>query len=628
MSGGNAHDAQVSASELDQLFHFLQCQLRMEAKECLQQDVELLDQQACALWPHFVSWVQPNLGKKEKWMPFHTVLGAHELFIVENIHHNSKLNWDEKSRFLAMFVFRAHCRGHVFRDAQLPVMQKKGFWRDPISYFKEDGEVTRSMLAYRRKTKQPLQTSAFLAIPERLCQEDSDENLALNVAMRTRTLLEVADRVWPILHNNNMPSLEKFEEISRTIQSGRGLGETWAKMLMVSIDIAYPKAQLLSHSCDVGVGALKALQRLFHGGCPSDLREALRKATRKANESQRRAARNFWSMLGKVENLAQNRFAKFARMLAQVSTPTGQLSAVTMQVQLCEWRQFMDYLAKVGAPFPRLVGEPADLEPAMKRRRLNGKKKGSAEQLKDDDGSDDDLPLSDLPRLQEVARPPLQNLSRKEAAHLELAREAMETLKADLAWTKKEYEAARRRLGRSVNCYSEAAKAAEDARSRNSKREEELRVAELAVTAHAERMKLTQWNMDFAEDVYKQFESSARRKILEETYKMPGFAERLPLASRTRQALHNQFLEDMFKEFAEPERRHAELQEELQEFMDKSQEATAALKEAKDEVKSSVQALEEATSEYAQAREETAMHKAAMAALEVQVVELSELIAD
>lgn len=110
-----------------------------------------------------------------------------------------------------------------------------------------------------------MQTSAFLAIPERLCQDD-DENLARNVALRTRTLLEVAEKVWPLVHDEKLNSLEKFEEISKTIQQGRRLGETWSKMLMaptlrfsayncireVSIDIAYPKLQLLSSTCDVG----------------------------------------------------------------------------------------------------------------------------------------------------------------------------------------------------------------------------------------------------------------------------------------------------------------------------------------------------------------------------------------
>lgn len=68
----------------------------MEAECCLQEELEV---DVGNMWEHFRAWVQPNLGKKEKWMPFHTVLGAHELFIVQKIHHNRELDWDAKRRF-------------------------------------------------------------------------------------------------------------------------------------------------------------------------------------------------------------------------------------------------------------------------------------------------------------------------------------------------------------------------------------------------------------------------------------------------------------------------------------------------------------------------------------------------
>ena len=68
-------------------------------------------------------------------------------------------------------------------------------------------------LRYRRETRQPLQTSAFLNIPERLL-EDNDENLALNVARRSQRLIDIATEVWPILQNGELSSSEKFEQIS------------------------------------------------------------------------------------------------------------------------------------------------------------------------------------------------------------------------------------------------------------------------------------------------------------------------------------------------------------------------------------------------------------------------------
>eukprot|EP00913_Durusdinium_trenchii_P029169 g27345.t1 len=138
-----------------------------------------------------------------------------------------------------------------------------------------------------------------------------------------------------------------------------------AREAEVSIDIAYPHLQLLASTCDVGVswpnpsfstskhakrevgvGALKALQRLFPSNSMDDPRDVLGNATRAANSSQASAAQSFWRLLAKVESLAQKRFAQLPLVLEQVSTRPGQLSAVTMQVQLCEWRQFLDFLAK------------------------------------------------------------------------------------------------------------------------------------------------------------------------------------------------------------------------------------------------------------------------------------------
>ena len=68
---------------------FLQCSLRMEAQECLGLELSLEDPRAGLMWPHFVDWLGQGLGKREKWMPFHTILGTHELFAVGKIHQNT-----------------------------------------------------------------------------------------------------------------------------------------------------------------------------------------------------------------------------------------------------------------------------------------------------------------------------------------------------------------------------------------------------------------------------------------------------------------------------------------------------------------------------------------------------------
>ena len=72
------------------------------------------------------------------------------------------------------------------------------------------------------------------------------------------------------------------------IQTGYGFGETWAKMLMMTVDIAYPEKQLLGESCDVGIGARQGLRRLV---AVQEPRKALQEATSAMNASKLHSAR-------------------------------------------------------------------------------------------------------------------------------------------------------------------------------------------------------------------------------------------------------------------------------------------------------------------------------------------------
>ena len=284
-------------------------------------------------------------------MPFHTVLGPHDFFVVTQILQNAALPWSSWQRFVAMFVFRAHCKSNLFQEAQLPEMLQEDFWKDPKSHFADNGKVIAAMLDFRRSTREAVQTGAFRSIPQRLCKDD-DENLVRNVARRTQTLLDVATKVWPMLQDHTLSSSEKFRQISGTIQSAHGLGETWTKTLMVTIDIAYPELKILSETCNVGLGALKALKRLApdHKNEPKYCQQSLTQVTAAANMSTSDAASGFWSMLDQLEVRARQRFVTFPLIVAQVKTPRGQLSVATVQVQLCEWRQFQEFLDKSGCP--------------------------------------------------------------------------------------------------------------------------------------------------------------------------------------------------------------------------------------------------------------------------------------
>merc|ERR1719379_2732130 len=116
--------------------------------------------------PLVEAFIAPNLGAAEKWVPFHTAFGVHEIFLLQNIHSGSC--WNEKQKFLAMFVFRSHCKRDLFLKAQAPLMENEDFWKDPEEAFKPGGIMEQAILRYRAETKKPLLTSAFRSVPKRV----------------------------------------------------------------------------------------------------------------------------------------------------------------------------------------------------------------------------------------------------------------------------------------------------------------------------------------------------------------------------------------------------------------------------------------------------------------------------
>ena len=65
------------------------------------------------MWDDYEAFVIPNISR-EKWVSYHTDLGSHEAFLMTYVHSKLITAWTEKQRFLAIFVFRAHCRKEVF----------------------------------------------------------------------------------------------------------------------------------------------------------------------------------------------------------------------------------------------------------------------------------------------------------------------------------------------------------------------------------------------------------------------------------------------------------------------------------------------------------------------------------
>jgi len=336
-------------ASLDEFFKFLQCQLRMELREHTGQKLELADKDAEGMWPDVEAFVTPNLGATERWVPYHTVLGVHELFLVEGVH--AKKQWNEKQRFLAIFVFRAHCKRDLFTKAQLPHMLKDSFWKDPVAAFQPGGPMEKSMLEYRKKTGQPMITSCFRIIPPRVLKDDT-ANLVRSVTDRTVGLLEVAEMAWPVLKEGKKTAVQKITDISSMIRQAPGCGDTWAKMLTGCIDLAYPKEQFLEKQCDVGTGAAPPLRCLLPGGGSGDRAKDLNHMLKAVNASKGTHAKHFWSSLKKAEGVIRGKFKALPLVCAQANTKEHAMTAFTLQVQLCEYRQFRHSVArhKYGLP--------------------------------------------------------------------------------------------------------------------------------------------------------------------------------------------------------------------------------------------------------------------------------------
>eukprot|EP00929_Paragymnodinium_shiwhaense_P111280 TRINITY_DN7905_c0_g2_i1.p1 TRINITY_DN7905_c0_g2~~TRINITY_DN7905_c0_g2_i1.p1 ORF type:complete len:645 (-),score=189.17 TRINITY_DN7905_c0_g2_i1:74-2008(-) len=330
-------------ADLDEFFRFLQCQLSFETHHLTGHTVKLADKAAAGMFADVEKYITPGLGATERWVPYHTILGVHEIFLVQNIHNRK--DWSAKQKFLAMFIFRSHCKTEVFLKAQEPHM-KGNFWKDPKKAFQPGGVMEKSMLAYRKKTGKAMITNCFRIIPERILKDD-DENLVRSITKRTLELIDVAEFAYPVIQDSKKSARQKFDAISARVQTGQGLGETWAKMLMVCIDLAYPKERLLTSVCDVGTGALPPLKVLLPKEKFDDSKQVLVKLQKMMNGSKSIAAGHFWKVLKESETHLRKEFKTFPLIVSQATTKVQGLTAATVQVQLCEYRQFRHSLARL-----------------------------------------------------------------------------------------------------------------------------------------------------------------------------------------------------------------------------------------------------------------------------------------
>jgi len=147
----------------------------------------------------------------------------------------------------------------------------------------------------------------------------------------------------------------KHQMLSQTFKDTKGCGITWAKMLNVSIAVAYPELRLLDSQCDVGIGALAPLQCLLRKTVINP-EEALATLLQTVNDSKDPIVMEFWQLLQQEEGLLREKFKECELVCKTLRTKPGCMSAGTLQVQLCEYRQWRNFIAR--KKYSLLKGDP------------------------------------------------------------------------------------------------------------------------------------------------------------------------------------------------------------------------------------------------------------------------------
>eukprot|EP00435_Cladocopium_sp_Y103_P033672 s419_g8.t1 len=223
-------------ASLDEFFQFLSCQLQIQSREHFD-ELPQKDKAAQALFPQVDAgqqWVTgmgavPHGAGRSRALPYGS--GAQQ----EGL--------DGEAEVLCHLCLPGSLQTPPpFRrppGAQSQLRMTKTFWKDPRKAFEAEGPMELAIRAYRAKTKKPLLTNCFRIIPERVLKDD-DQNLVRSIVNRSARLMDLAEKSFEVVKKKLSPK-QKLSQISDMIQNTEGCGNTWAKMLTVCIDLAYPQ---------------------------------------------------------------------------------------------------------------------------------------------------------------------------------------------------------------------------------------------------------------------------------------------------------------------------------------------------------------------------------------------------
>jgi len=195
------------------------------------------------------------------------------------------------------------------------------------------------------------------------------------ITARTQRLLRVAHLIWPLLAHAEQDASETLSRIETLIEEVYGLGKTWGTMVVKDLDLARPELNLLEAQEEIDVEALVAARSFVQGQGSSDAqgRELLLQALRAANSLKTGSGKHFWDLLQEVEDVGQRALYDVPLALEQLNTPRFQMSAATLQVQLCQYRRFRQSLAHTR------LGLGGDVTMALPAAAIGWRKHKSAE---------------------------------------------------------------------------------------------------------------------------------------------------------------------------------------------------------------------------------------------------------
>ncbi len=230
-------------------------------------------------------------------------------------------------------------------------MNKRSFRQeDPEETFGNGSAMEKALMRYRCSAvrgKRPLISPAMRMVPP---HTDGCGDLALvrSITRRTQALLSTPDELYRTLKGRVVNVGERVQRMSNAIQALPGLKETWSKTVLCSIHFAYPQLKLLQHEVDVGRGArepLRQMVRVVEGHADMDDKAALAALHDVLSRDQISQAVAFRGLLKRTDDIMQKDYPKEWAAFNAGEVP-GCIGVVTLQVQLCEFRQFKNYVTR------------------------------------------------------------------------------------------------------------------------------------------------------------------------------------------------------------------------------------------------------------------------------------------